>query len=58
MKTKHKDKSFITERGLLVAYHWFAMTGERAPARCCKGDDKSSGEALLCQVRGKSKRES
>ena len=57
MKTKHEDKSFILERGLLVAYRWFAMTGERVPAGYCRGDGESSGEASLRQVRGESKRE-
>ena len=42
MKTKHEDKSFILERGLLVAYRWFAMTGERAPIGYCRGDGESS----------------
>ena len=57
MKTKHEDKSFILERGLLVAYRWFAMTCERAPAGYCRGDGESSGEASLRQARGESKRE-
>ena len=57
MKTKHEDKSFILERGLLVAYRWFAMTGERVPAGYCRGNGESSGEASLRQVRGESKRE-
>ena len=57
MKTKHEDKSFILERGLLVAYRWFAMIGERVPAGYCRGDGESSGEASLRQVRGESKRE-
>ena len=57
MKTKHEDKSFILERGLLVAYRWFAMTNEQAPAGYCRGDGESSGEASLRQVRGESKRE-
>ena len=54
MKTKHEDKSFILERGLLVAYRWFAMTGEQAPAGYCRGDGESSGEASLRQARGES----
>ena len=57
MKTKHEDKSFILERGLLVAYRWFAMTGERAPIGYCRGDGESSGEASMRQARGESKRE-
>ena len=56
MKTKHEDKSFILERGLLVAYCWFAMTGERAPVGYCRGDGESSSEASLRQARGESKR--
>ena len=57
MKTKHEDKSFILERGLLVAYRWFAMTGEQAPAGYCRGDGESSGEVSLRKARGESERE-